>query len=261
MGFASTHYRSIVFIAYASAFITVAFMCCGCQQKMADQPSYKPLQPSEFFPDGREARPVVPHTIARGQLRVNRAFFTGRVQQPHTANTNSPNDQAATPAADVTGTKSVPAGRASDTLSTDFTDDAAFVPQFPVTISEPMIQHGANRYMIYCVVCHDPQGTGHGRIIERGYTPPPSFHIDRLRDAPLGRLFAVITEGYGSMPSYADQIPPADRWTIVAYVRALQLSQHFPRSDLTPEMREALSKSVALNPASGNSAAANARTP
>jgi mono/diheme cytochrome c family protein len=84
--------------------------------------------------------------------------------------------------------------------------------------------------MIYCVVCHDPLGTGHGTIVQRGYTPPPSYHIERLRTAPVGHLFAVISEGYGSMPSYADQIPTRDRWAIVAYLRALQASQHYPEA-------------------------------
>ena len=84
--------------------------------------------------------------------------------------------------------------------------------------------------MIYCVVCHDPLGTGQGKIVERGYTAPPSYHIERLRNAPVGYLFAVISEGYGSMPSYGAQIPVRDRWAIVGYLRALQASQHFPEA-------------------------------
>jgi mono/diheme cytochrome c family protein len=137
----------------------------------------------------------------------------------------------------------------ADLVPPSFRDDAAFVREFPVPVSEAMIQHGYNRYMIYCVVCHDPLGTGHGRIIERGYTPPPSFHIERVRNMPPGRMFAVITEGYGSMPSYANQIPPADRWAIAAYVRALQLSQHFPKGDLTPEMQKEYSEAITTNAA------------
>ena len=128
----------------------------------------------------------------------------------------------------------------SDVVPPAFRDDAAFVKEFPIAVSEPMLQHGYNRYMIYCVVCHDPLGTGRGKIVERGYTPPPSLHIERLRSAPAGRLFAVITEGYGSMPSYANEIPPEDRWAIVAYVRALQLSQRFPKEQLSAEMRKEL---------------------
>src|SRR3954452_23415421 len=91
--------------------------------------------------------------------------------------------------------------------------------------------------MIYCVVWHDAMGTGHGKIVERGYTAPPSYHIERLRQVPVGHFFAVMTDGYGSMPSYANQIPPRDRWAIAAYIRALQLSQHFPEKELTDAMR------------------------
>src|SRR5207244_4500643 len=96
---------------------------------------------------------------------------------------------------------------------------------------------GRTRYMIYCAVCHDPLGTGRGKIVERGYTQPPSYHIDRLRSVPVGHLFDVITNGYGSMPDYKQQISPHDRWAIVAYLRALQLSQHFPENALTEDMR------------------------
>ena len=102
--------------------------------------------------------------------------------------------------------------------------------------------------MIYCVECHDALGTGRGAIVERGYTPPPSFHIDRLRTSPAGRFFAVITEGYGSMPSYGAQIPPDDRWAIVAYIRALQLSQHFPKDEMTPAMRDELNRVAQASP-------------
>ena len=84
--------------------------------------------------------------------------------------------------------------------------------------------------MIYCVVCHDPLGTGKGKIVERGYTAPPSLHIERLRTVPPGYLFAVISDGYGSMPSYSAQIPVRDRWAIAGYLRALQASQHFPEA-------------------------------
>ena len=87
-------------------------------------------------------------------------------------------------------------------------------------------------------MCHDPRGTGRGKIVERGYTAPPSYHIPRLRGVPVGHLFAVVSEGYGSMPSYAGQISPRDRWAIVAYVKALQLSQHFPADKLSAAMKK-----------------------
>ena len=90
--------------------------------------------------------------------------------------------------------------------------------------------------MIYCVVCHDPLGMGRGKIVERGYTQPPSYHIERLRNVAVGHFFEVITNGYGSMPDYKQQIPPRDRWAIAAYIRALQLSQHFPARDVPADL-------------------------
>jgi mono/diheme cytochrome c family protein len=103
---------------------------------------------------------------------------------------------------------------------------------FPFPVTSKVMQRGQQRYMIYCAACHDALGTGRGKIVERGYTPPPSYHIDRLRKAPVGHFYEVITHGYGSMPDYAEQIPPDDRWAIVAYIRALQLSQHARLADL-----------------------------
>src|SRR5262245_16979608 len=204
----------------------MAFGACahvGCQQKMAAQPSYQPLEPSEFFADHRSSRPLVAGTVPRGHLRTNLALYTGR--KTRIGRFVPERQPAPTPASD----------RA---LSADENRD--FVDTFPIVVDQQRLQHGRDRYAIYCVVCHDPLGTGHGKIVERGYTQPPSYHIPRLGEAPVGRLFAVISEGYGSMPSYAGQIPPEDRWAIVAYVRALQRSQHFPESDLTDEMRKEL---------------------
>ncbi len=117
------------------------------------------------------------------------------------------------------------------------TEENNAVDSFPFPVTEKVLKHGQNRYLIYCVVCHDALGTGHGIIVQRGYTPPPSFHRERLRKVPVGHIFEVITKGYGSMPMYRAQIPPRDRWAIVAYVRALQLSQHFPVEDLPADLR------------------------
>ncbi|HEX5470695.1 MAG TPA: cytochrome c [Lacipirellulaceae bacterium] len=247
-----TYVRSIRnHVRWLIAALALALLAAsGCQQKMADQPSFKPLQPCDFFPDGRSERPVVPYTIARGHLRSDVAFFTGRIAGPRieaaTATGNKIAPVSAPPAAQS------PLPPVTNIVPPGFSDDAAFVREFPVPVTEAMIRHGYNRYMIYCVVCHDPLGTGHGRIIERGYTPPPSYHIDRLRNTPVGRIFAIITEGYGSMPSYANQIPPEDRWAIVAYVRALQLSQHFPKTELTPDMLKDFSKSMATSATNSN---------
>jgi mono/diheme cytochrome c family protein len=206
-----------------AAISLVLLLFAGCQQKMADQPSYKTLAPNAFFADGRSARPLVAGTVARGHLRTDIEFFTGRKDDHgRPAGTESP---AKVQPADATG-------QVDEKLLY-----APFVDEFPFPITKEVLRHGQARYTIYCVVCHDPLGTGQGKIVERGYTAPPSYHIPRLRRAPVGHLFAVITEGYGSMPSYATQIPPCDRWAIVAYLRALQASQHFPEKDVTPAMR------------------------
>ena len=95
---------------------------------------------------------------------------------------------------------------------------------FPVT--EQVLKRGRQRYDIFCSPCHARVGTGEGIVVQRGFRPPPSLHTQRLREAPVGHLFDVITNGYATMYSYATRISPSDRWAIVAYVRALQLSQH-----------------------------------
>jgi mono/diheme cytochrome c family protein len=101
-------------------------------------------------------------------------------------------------------------------------------PVFPYPVTREMVDRGQERYDIFCAPCHDRVGTGRGMVVRRGYREPPSLHIERLRAAPPGHFFDVITNGFGAMPDYRAQIPPADRWAIVAYVRALQLSQHAP---------------------------------
>ncbi|MFI5364146.1 MAG: c-type cytochrome [Candidatus Binatia bacterium] len=102
----------------------------------------------------------------------------------------------------------------------------AFANVFPFPVTPDVLRHGQERYNIYCSPCHDRVGNGNGMIVRRGYRRPPSYHIDRLRAAPPGYFFDVITHGFGVMPDYATQVPVNDRWAIVAYIRALQLSQH-----------------------------------
>jgi mono/diheme cytochrome c family protein len=212
--------RRLVIIG-ALAAVHFAVCLCGCQQKMADQPSFQPLEPFGFFADNRSARPLPRGTVARGQLRLDAAVYTGRTTR------GGPKEAL-----------SEPAPEAGSEQAKKFDENRDFVEDFPVAVDEEFIRHGRDRFSIYCVVCHDTVGTGRGKIVERGYTKPPSYHIPRLREAPVGRLFAVVSEGYGSMPSYAGQIPVEDRWAIVAYVRALQASQHFPLAELDEKQRE-----------------------
>jgi mono/diheme cytochrome c family protein len=107
--------------------------------------------------------------------------------------------------------------------------DGDFMP-FPVTAE--VLARGQQRFNVYCSPCHSEVGDGNGMIVQRGYQRPPSYHIDRLRKAPIGYFFDVITNGYGKMPDYAVQVHPRDRWAIAAYIRALQLSQGATQADV-----------------------------
>jgi mono/diheme cytochrome c family protein len=110
--------------------------------------------------------------------------------------------------------------------------DGKLLDTFPFAVTADVVERGQDRYNIYCAPCHDRTGAGDGMIVKRGYRKPPSYHIDRLRQVPNGYLYDVITSGFGAMPDYAAQIPPRDRWAIVAYIRALQLSQHASSGDV-----------------------------
>lgn len=100
------------------------------------------------------------------------------------------------------------------------------VKEMPFAVDEHVLDRGQERFNIYCTPCHGRTGVGNGIVVQRGYRQPPSFHIDRLRQADPGHFFDIMTNGFGAMPDYRAQIAPRDRWAIVAYIRALQLSQH-----------------------------------
>ena len=108
---------------------------------------------------------------------------------------------------------------------------------FPFAIDETLMRRGRERYDIYCSPCHGLTGEGDGMVVQRGYRRPPSFHTDRLREAPPGHVFDVITNGLGAMPDYAAQVAVRDRWAIAAYMRALQLSQNAAAAQLSPEIK------------------------
>jgi len=126
-----------------------------------------------------------------------------------------------------------------DQLETGRVGDA-FADSFPFPVTLDVVRRGRERYEIFCTPCHGLTGRGNGMVVERGYKAPPSFHVDRLRNERPGYYFDVITRGFGAMPDYAAQIPVRDRWAIVAYVRALQLSQNATVADLTANQRAAL---------------------
>lgn len=131
----------------------------------------------------------------------------------------------------VVGTVARSQGQAGSYFTTGMVDGAEGdgMP-FKVTLS--VLERGQERYNVYCTPCHSRVGNGKGIVVQRGYYPATSFHSYRLRQAPLGHFFSVITNGYGAMPDYAAQIRPEDRWAIAAYIRALQLSQNAAESDV-----------------------------
>ena len=123
-------------------------------------------------------------------------------------------------------------------------DDALTIPKdsnaFPLPVNQELLERGEGRYKIFCTPCHGLQGDGNGMVTMRGMKHPPTYHQSRLREAPNGYFYDVITNGFGAMLGYSAQIPPKDRWAIIAYIRALQLSQHATLDDADPVHREQL---------------------
>jgi mono/diheme cytochrome c family protein len=167
----------------------------GCKKDdMAEQPKYRPYQPSGFFADGASERPLVAGVVPR-------------------------DDDFA------------PSGPA---LAPESPTSAAI----PFAVTREVIDRGEDRFNIYCTACHGRLGNGRGMIPARGFPPPPSFHIDRLKNQTDAHFYDVITNGFSAMYSFNDRIVPQDRWCIVAYVRALQAMDNSP--DLTAQDRQTL---------------------
>jgi mono/diheme cytochrome c family protein len=123
-------------------------------------------------------------------------------------------------------------------------EDGLFISKdsnaFPLQLTADLMQRGQDRYTIFCTPCHGIQGDGNGMVSMRGMKHPPTFYQERLRDVPVGYIFDVITNGFGAMQGYSAQIAPRDRWAIVAYLRALQLSRNARVADLPAGLREKL---------------------
>jgi mono/diheme cytochrome c family protein len=113
-------------------------------------------------------------------------------------------------------------------------------PTLPPPLTLALLQRGQERFRIACVPCHSELGDGQGIVVQRGFSPPPSYHTERLRGMPTRHIYDVITNGYGAMYSFAARVTPQDRWAIAAYVRALQRSRDATVADLTDEQRKAL---------------------
>jgi len=200
-------FHRVFFCLLLSAF---CFLAAGCRRDMQDQPKVKAYRQNPFYRDGVSARPPVEGTVPRGYLRADREYYLGKKASA-----------GRQPAAPPTGAQTPAAPGPSAAL---YPDD---VETFPFPITKKGLDRGQERYQIFCSVCHGATGNGDGMIARRGFNKPSpaSYHQDRLRQAPVGHFFDVMTNGWGAMPSYASQIPVEDRWKIIAYIRALQLSQ------------------------------------
>lgn len=185
---------------YAPLALAMTVFLAGCHTDMWVQPRQDAMEESTFFADGQSARPLVGGTVARGHLREDSVFFTGA-------------------------------------------KDGKWVTEIPVKVDIDLIARGQDRYTAFCTPCHGRLGDGKGMIALRGFTlqrPVGDFHTDRLRNLPVGHFYDVITNGYGAMYSYASRVEPRDRWAIVSYIRALQLSQNAKLEDADPAALEEL---------------------
>ncbi|MFN7996197.1 MAG: cytochrome c [Bryobacteraceae bacterium] len=170
----------------------LAMLFAGCRRDMFDQPKVRPLRDSQFFTDGRSARPVPAGTFEYTDTDSGEAITLG-------------------------------------------TTNGNFVATIPIPVDDRILRRGRERFDIYCSPCHGRVGDGRGMIARRGFIQPANLHNDRVRNAPPGYIYAVIAHGYGSMPEYGDQVPTKDRWAIVAYIRALELSRRATVADVPPE--------------------------
>ena len=219
-------------LLFAVCLLPFALLSAACRQDMHDQPKYKPLRESPLFRDSRSARPLVEGVVARGFLRDDSEYYTGRIGQGQAASATGAQPMGATGTA--TDTQRTAAGTSSQPSPAGTGEFAGFTTMFPFPIDRAALDRGEERFNIYCSVCHGRLGDGQGMIAKRGYKQPPTYHQDRLRQAPVGYIFDVITNGFGAMPDYAAQISVDDRWKIIAYVRALQLSQQGTTADVPP---------------------------
>ncbi|HEX8137355.1 MAG TPA: cytochrome c [Pyrinomonadaceae bacterium] len=232
------------------AFYCLALAACcltfstACRMDMQDQPRYEAYEPSKFFKDGMSSRPLVAGTVPRGYLREDTQLYTGKKAAAGRSSSSSSattTSSASTTSSGQSGTQSgtQPGGAATGAQgagsgSNLFPDD---VDTFPFPVTREVLDRGQERYQIFCSICHGATGAGDGMIVRRGYKQPPSYHTETLKNAPVGHFFDVMTNGWGSMPAYAQQIPVQDRWAIVAYIRALQLSHPATEPDTSVQAR------------------------
>jgi mono/diheme cytochrome c family protein len=200
------------FLIFAFCLLPFAFLLSGCRQDMHDNPKFKPYRDGSIrqLPEG---------TVARGSLELNPSApkVGAAPAQPQTA--GAATTTGTQPGAASTAAQPVPAG-----------EDG-----FPFKVTKEILDRGESRYNISCLPCHGKLGDGNGMIALRGFRRPPSYHEERLRKAPSSYLYDVVTNGFGAMSSYADQLTPEDRWKVIAWVRVLQLSQNANFSELSDD--------------------------
>ena len=223
----------------AVCLLSLAGALTGCRQDMHDNPKFKPNR------EGANRQPVA-GTVARGSLYLNPAVI--EIPKPGTA------QPAALPAAAQPAAKA--GNAATGTPANAYVGDPNAISDaarraiptgedgFPFKITQAVLDRGESRFNISCRPCHGRLGDGQGMIALRGFRKPPSYHEERLRLAPTGHFYDVMTNGFGAMPSYADQLTPEDRWKVIAYIRVLQLSQYAPVAGLSDADKKKVEEGV-----------------
>jgi hypothetical protein len=209
---------------------------------MYNQPKAEPLEMSTFFADSQASRPIIEGTVPRSGRAVGAPDAVVRDTSAAT--------QGAQGGSDTTEVRIVRGLTTPEQIR---------AMSIPMKVTRQVLDRGRERYDIYCSPCHGVAGDGDGMIVKRGYKQPTSYHDPRLRNERAGYFFDVMTRGFGQMPDYAAQVSPKDRWAIVAYIRALQLSQHASVGDLTPDERGRLDRGETVpaeEPAPGHAPAA-----
>ena len=210
-------------LLFSVLLIALLGVSTGCRGQLSEEPPVHPnlnmdyaqhfeaQEYNTFFADEQAMRPPVPGTVARGLLKEDSRFYLGR------------------------------------------TETGELVERMPVPITRELVERGRERYNIFCSVCHGKAGDGNGIINAGGYgyTIPTDYHIDRLRPGGIngqdGHLYDVVANGVRSMPGYAQQIPVADRWAIVAYIRALQRNQNAAEGDIPPSVLVEIQQGASAN--------------
>ncbi|MEO6908689.1 MAG: cytochrome c [Abditibacteriaceae bacterium] len=220
----------------AAGLTLACFMISGCDRNgrfealsMWNGSRFKPYQPDPFMPSGSSSQTPPAGTVWHGQTQQDRLYPPG---------TFAPiRDMYA---AGIQPVYSEGVGNTGPTGDYRVRGAGAVMTKFPFPITNEVLLRGQERYDIYCVPCHGRTGYGDGMVVRRGFSAPPSYHQARLRNAPVGHFFDVITNGFGAMYPYGDRITPEDRWAITAYIRALQLSQDATMNEVPASERALL---------------------